>query len=73
MFHTYGATYDDDMDIYDWSNFPFNVTSIDLVENITKLYTENVGTYTVKIETVEDTVEMTPCFKKAVIAAIEIH
>jgi hypothetical protein len=34
------------------------------------LTTENAGTYTVKIETVEDTVEITPCFEKAVHAAL---
>ena len=46
----------------DWSEYPFQISS-GLRNDI---YTETAGTYQVKIETVEEVVETTPCFEKAV-------
>lgn len=46
----------------DWSEYPFQISS-GLRNDI---YTETAGTYRVKIETVEEVVETTPCFEKAV-------
>lgn len=47
----------------DWSQYPFNISDSGMIQ------TESAGTYSVKIETVEEVVETTPCFKKAVNAA----
>lgn len=46
----------------DWSEYPFQISS-GLRNDI---YTETAGTYQVKIETVEEVIETTPCFEKAV-------
>lgn len=46
----------------DWSEYPFQIESG--LRNY--IYTETAGTYQVKIETVEEVVETTPCFEKAV-------
>ena len=46
----------------DWSEYPFQISS-GLRNDI---YTETAGTYQIKIETVEEVVETTPCFEKAV-------
>lgn len=50
----------------DWSEYPFQISS-GLRNDI---YTETAGTYQVKIETVEEVVETTPCFEKAVNSVI---
>ena len=46
----------------DWSEYPFQISS-GLRNDI---YTETAGTYQIKVETVEEVVETTPCFEKAV-------
>lgn len=63
----YGAPYVEDTDGYDWSNYPFSILSN---SHMNMLYTEHAGTYTVKIETVDEVVETTPCFEKAVNSVI---
>lgn len=61
--NTYGAPWDSATEIYDWSEYPFSITSI---EGYNGLNTETAGTYSIKIEAVELSVETTPCFRKAV-------
>ena len=50
----------------DWSEYPFQISS-GLRNDI---YTETAGTYQIKVETVEEVVETTPCFEKAVNSVI---
>lgn len=47
----------------DFSEYPFSLAS---VEGANMLITENAGTYRVKIEALEETIETSECFKKAV-------
>ena len=51
----------------DWSEYPFQISS-GLRNDI---YTKTAGTYQVKIETVEEVVETSECFKKAVASSLE--
>lgn len=60
--NNYGAPYNDSTDNYDWSEYPFSISS---ESSGTYLYTETAGTYTIKIEAVEETISTTPCFDKA--------
>ena len=46
----------------DWSEYPFQIASG--LRN--DLCTESAGTYQIKIETVEEVIETTPCFERAV-------
>lgn len=63
----YGAPYNESTNAHDWSEYPLAISSSDAGEgaftNI--LLTETAGTYTVKIEAVEETITTTPCFEKA--------
>lgn len=61
---TYGAPMGEEG--VDWSEYPFQIASG--LRN--DLYTESAGTYQIKIETVEEVVETTPCFEKAVNSVI---
>lgn len=47
-------------DSKDWSQYPFSISGDGTFQ------TESAGTYSIKIETVEEVVETTPCFEKAV-------
>jgi len=51
----------------DWSEYPFQISS-GLRNDI---YTETAGTYQIKIETVEESVETSECFEKAVASSLE--
>lgn len=69
--NVYGAPYNDDTESYDWSEYPFYL--IGVKSNGTNvLGTETAGTYQVKIETFNETVETSECFEKAVKAAVGI-
>lgn len=59
----YGASWDDNLEAYDWSEYPFNIFSSNGANN---LITQTAGTYTVKIEAIELNVTTTLCFRKAV-------
>lgn len=59
----YGAEWSDAIESFDFSTYPFSISSIG-IGNI--LITETAGTYQVKIEAYEKTVETSECFKKAV-------
>ena len=59
----YGAPFNVNIPSFDWSEYPFNIVSED-GNNI--LAAETAGTYQVKIETFEESVETSECFKKAV-------
>lgn len=48
----------------DFSEYPFQIAS----GLVNSLFTETAGTYQIKIETVEEVVETSECFKKAVIS-----
>lgn len=63
----YGAPYDPDTPTYDWSEYPFNIVSYteDGVA-ISYLTTETAGTYTIKIEALSTTAEVSECFQRAV-------
>lgn len=60
----YGASYDEDAGVADFSEYPFQIAR-------DTLYTQNAGTYTVKVESLELSVETTECFEKAVVKVIE--
>lgn len=64
----YGAPYDESTDSFDWSEYPFNISSSispdDAIFN--SLATETSGTYQVKVEVVDSSVTTTPCFERAV-------
>ena len=61
--YVYGARYSDELANYDFSIYPFGISS---VSGINRLATETAGTYQVKIEALEETIETSECFKKAV-------
>lgn len=65
----YGALWDDATESYDFSEFPFKVNSL---SRGNLLVTETAGTYSVKIEAVEESVETSDCFKKAVKSVVNI-
>lgn len=59
----YGAPYNISTRTFDWSEYPFNIIS-DSIDNV--LTTETAGTYQIKIEAFEESVETSECFEKAV-------
>lgn len=71
--HTYdgigGKVYDYG-NISDFSEYPFRISSAPNIEAITSainvLRTSSAGTYTVKIEVLNESITTTPCFQKAV-------
>lgn len=54
----YGAKLDRDTETFDWSEYPFAIGGDMLV-------TQNAGTYSVKIEECNETIETSDCFEKA--------
>lgn len=65
--YTYGASYDINLDAWDWSEYPFQISSYEAPFGIrSRLVTSTAGTYTVKIEAIELNVTTTLCFRKAV-------
>lgn len=65
----YGAPYDETTSMFDWSQYPFYFASVpnpnrDSATNT--FVTETAGTHSIKIEAVEETIETTACFEKAV-------
>lgn len=54
----YGASYDDDLGAFDFSEYPFYLAS-------DYILTESVGTYTLKVENLEEVITLTDCFSKA--------
>lgn len=65
--NNYGATFDLGSEAFDWSKYPFSITS-DSGSNL--VATQTVGTYSIKIETFESSVETSDCFKRAVRTAL---
>lgn len=63
--NVYGAPYNDDTESYDWSEYPFYLVGVKS-DGINVLGTEIAGTYQVKIEAFNETVETSECFEKAV-------
>ena len=63
--YSYGALYDDNLGTYDWSEYPFAVSSFITDSPHTTLCTQTAGTYTIKIEVEEEIITTTPCFDKA--------
>lgn len=63
----YGAPYDSESGNTDWSEYPFIIASCQ-VDGVTTNYieTQSAGTYTVKIEALSTTAEVTECFQMAV-------
>lgn len=62
-----GALWDDNLQNYDYSTYPFNIYSYESDSILrTELRTESAGEYSVKIEHLEDVVETTEDFEKAV-------
>lgn len=61
--YIYGAQYSDELQDYDFSAYPFVIAS---GSGINELDTETAGTYQVKIEALEDVIETSECFDKAV-------
>lgn len=59
----YGAIWDDATSSFDWSTYPFNIYPGKVH---IRLFTETAGTHQVKIETFEETIETSECFRKAV-------
>lgn len=59
----YGAPYDPGTDVFDFSEYPFGIL---IDDGECYFNTQTAGTYTIKIETVEETATTTPCFEKAV-------
>lgn len=59
----YGALWDDATESYDFSEFPFKVNSS---SRGNLLVTATAGTYSIKMETFESSVETSECFQKAV-------
>ena len=65
----YGAVFDDETGTFDWSEYPFIIGSFGALADDTpynSLATQSAGTYSIKIEAVEETIETTDCFEKAV-------
>lgn len=60
--YAYGAQYSAELDSYDFSTYPFAIAS---VPRSNTFFTETAGTYQVKIEALEETVETSECFDKA--------
>ena len=63
----YGASLNEETGEGDFSEYPFNIASFfsrGVVKNF--LTTQTAGTYSIKIETVDESVETTECFEKAV-------
>lgn len=64
----YGADFDVETQTFDWSKYPFNIESYGEKGGDTPaknyLITQFAGTYSIKIEAVEETIETTDCFKK---------
>ena len=58
----YGAPFDEEASQPDWSEYPFAISSSPM-GNL--LVTETAGTYQIKIETYEKTVETSECFDSA--------
>lgn len=61
--YLYGAQYSVESGNYDFSTYPFSIVSSS-VDN--SFHTETASTYQVKIEALEETIETSECFKKAV-------
>lgn len=61
--YVYGALWSDELDDYDFSTYPFTISSD---SGTNSLITQIAGTYQIKIEALEKTVETSECFKKAV-------
>ena len=61
--YRYGAQYSDELANFDFSTYPF---AIAIASAGNRLFTETAGTYQVKIEVFEETIETSECFKKAV-------
>ena len=61
----YGADYNSSLSIFDFSIYPFCL-SLDSSNNITYIYTQTAGTYTVKIENFPTVAVLTDDFKQAV-------
>lgn len=61
--YRYGAQLSDELGDYDFSTYPFSIASSPVSNAFA---TETAGTYQVKIETFEETVETSECFRKAV-------
>ena len=59
----YGAPYNGSTNTFDWSEYPFNILLKGGVHHF--LSTETAGTYQVKIEAYEETIETSECFDKA--------
>ncbi|MEE0897930.1 MAG: hypothetical protein U0L88_09930, partial [Acutalibacteraceae bacterium] len=65
----YGADFDSETQTFDWSKYPFLIGSNEAVGDMpvyNVLVTQSAGTHSIKIEAVEETIETTDCFKKAV-------
>ena len=60
---SYGAPYDQSTSTFDWSEYPFTLYSDSFDSSI---YTETAGTYSVKIEGMQEVATTTQCFEKAV-------
>lgn len=62
----YGASYDVDLDAWNWSEYPFQISSHETPFGIrNNLATQTAGTYTIKIESKQTIVTTTPCFDLA--------
>lgn len=61
----YGAPWDDSIESFDWSDYPFSLSLGDGL-GVGQLATPMAGTYSIKVEAIETSVETTPCFRKAV-------
>lgn len=66
---SYGAPFDLEELAFDWSEYPFNLLRDNGNNTLT---TQTAGTYQIKIEVFEATVETSECFKKAVRDACHI-
>lgn len=65
--YLYGALYDGNLDAWDWSEYPFQIYSFKNSSGLENtLATETAGTYSVKIEGMQEVVTTTSCFEKAV-------
>ena len=58
----YGAEWSRATLSFDFSTYPF---AVGFSDGINSLYTESAGTYQVKIEALEETIETSECFEKA--------
>ena len=70
----YGADFDVETQTFDWSEYPFCIGSSETGDDDTpvrsNLATQSAGTYSIKIEAVEETIETTDYFKKAVTSVV---